>query len=80
MVFKYFIEFYMFFWFVQLSLSRLSKSCLGQKITVLDFSINNSFELIVNHPSRWAPDERCNVSLIEENTNTKHTHKWSEAQ
>ena len=24
--------------------------------------------------------ERCDVSLIEENTNTKHTHKWSEAQ
>ena len=24
--------------------------------------------------------ERCNVSLIEENTNTKHTHKRSEAQ
>ena len=24
--------------------------------------------------------ERCDVSLIEENTNTKHTHKWSKAQ
>ena len=24
--------------------------------------------------------ERCDMSLIEENTNTKHTHKWSEAQ
>ena len=24
--------------------------------------------------------ERCDVSLIKENTNTKHTHKWSEAQ
>jgi len=25
-------------------------------------------------------DERCDVSLTEETTNTKHTHKWSEAQ
>jgi len=24
--------------------------------------------------------ERCDVSLTEETTNTKHTHKWSEAQ
>ena len=25
-------------------------------------------------------DERCDVSLIKENTNTKHTHKRSKAQ
>ena len=25
-------------------------------------------------------DERCDMSLIKENTNTKHIHKWSEAQ
>ena len=27
-----------------------------------------------------SPDERCDVSLTGETTNTKHTHKRSEAQ
>jgi len=32
------------------------------------------------HPHPCKPVERCDMSLTEETTNTKHTHKWSEAQ
>ena len=37
-------------------------------------------EKICKHLLPFSSGERCNVSLIEENTNTKHTHKRSEAQ
>ena len=81
MAFKCFYIILLVFCVVQLSLFKVCQSLVWTKRSLSKISpLTILFKSIVNHPSRWAPDERCDVSLTEETTNTKHTHKRSEAQ
>jgi len=50
----------------------------GPKVTLSQISpLTVPLNLIVNHPLRWAPDERCGVNLIGETTKHK-THTPAE--
>jgi hypothetical protein len=73
-----FIEFCIFSLVVQLLLNVVKVFVWTKRNYCLRVSsLTILSNLIVNHPSRWAPDERCGVSLIEDAAKHK-THTQAE--